>query len=580
MIRLFVAVLWFVACASGGHASAANSERPYAALRQAYAALDARAAAAVYRHDAVYEETYPDHPRVVRRGQVEIEAGFERLFEALKPLPGEAPLDLNFRLTARRDVGGVLEDEGYFRLRHGPGEGARRNVIYGRFATRHQDGLFLFDHSSPADLAAFETTAGPVLLASDEELLAPEFYDALLGVYRSDGGRELRITRSQRGLFAFDESVFSWRALTRENGFRWRAGARLLDSEGATAHYTFTPDGALLARSTPHGPSTEFRRDVAITRRPIRFHSGQLTLAGTIVSATDSKSRRPGIVLVHGSGPQDRHGYASVIEFLAMEFAQAGYVVLTYDKRGVGASGGDWTRAGFEHLASDAGAALATLRAEPGVDPNRVGLGGSSQAGWVAAKAIEQGSAPAFVFLLGAAGAAMTVEEQNQYNTRVQMQCAGLNPAQIALALEQQQAFFSARGDPALLPALTQASQRAQAVEVIRPWLFPSDPARVAAPEWYDVLETRFDPLPIWRSYPGEVLFLFGAFDPSTDVALAAKRLAALPAAPWRAVVTVPGAEHLGLATSDVCTDLAALDGFAPATLRHLRHWARAYARR
>lgn len=578
--QLVRAALVTVLCLCAGLAPTPDPDRVYRLLRAAYADGDAAAAAAAYHPEAVYEEVYPGHPTTIRQGRAAIEAGFKQLFAALAPMPGEHPLDLEFRLIKRSSRTGVTVDEGLFRLRHGPGEGARRPTLYGRFETRHAHGGFLLDRSSPADEAVFETAGGPVLLDPASELLAPVFHDRLLGTYRAPDGHTIRITRSQRTLFAYDPAKGTLRALSRENGLLWHAGQHVLDPHGRKTRYSFEPQQDAVTVDTAGASAVLYRRVPGPVREEISFQSGEQTLAGTVLLPAELNARAPGIVLVHGSGPQDRHGYASIIELLAGEFVEAGFVVLTYDKRGVGGSQGDWTRAGFPTLAADAAAALAVLSRHPRVDARRLGLGGSSQAGWVIAAAIDQGAQPASVFLLGAAGAAMTVMEQNLYNTGVQMRCSGLGAADIALALDQQRAFFEARRRPdqQSRAALAAISARAQAIPAIRPWLFPASPDPGPRSEWYDVLDPDFDPLPVWAGYRSPALFLFGANDDATDATLAAARLAAGPSDRLRVVEVVPGAQHLGLASTGPCDSLETLDRFHPAILGALRRWARQVA--
>jgi hypothetical protein len=64
-------------------------------------------------------------------------------------------------------------------------------------------------------------------------------------------------------------------------------------------------------------------------------------------------------------------------------FLAHGFAVLTYDKRGTGRSGGDFTF-DFQRLARDAAAAVDVLAARDDVDASRIGLSGYSQGGWVA----------------------------------------------------------------------------------------------------------------------------------------------------------------------------------------------------
>ena len=114
-------------------------------------------------------------------------------------------------------------------------------------------------------------------------------------------------------------------------------------------------------------------------------------LAGTIYvprSTTDVASRRPvdsrrpGVVVLHGSGTTDRVEVRHV-GFLDC-LLDAGLVVLDFDKRGIGGSGGTSTDAPIlADRAMDGAAAVRFLRARPEVDPARVGIWGISQGGWV-----------------------------------------------------------------------------------------------------------------------------------------------------------------------------------------------------
>lgn len=90
--------------------------------------------------------------------------------------------------------------------------------------------------------------------------------------------------------------------------------------------------------SLTRGTSTE----APVREDEVTFASGPVTLSGTIVSPAGA-GPFPGIVFLHGSGPEGR--WAS--RYLAHEFARHGVAALIYDKRGVGRSTGDWRTAGF-----------------------------------------------------------------------------------------------------------------------------------------------------------------------------------------------------------------------------------------
>jgi pimeloyl-ACP methyl ester carboxylesterase len=97
-----------------------------------------------------------------------------------------------------------------------------------------------------------------------------------------------------------------------------------------------------------------------------------------------------GIVLVHGSGPEPRMtGFAN-------DLATDGFAVLTYDKRGVGKSGGTYEGTyniswdNLHLLGDDAAAAARALANHPRMRGRSVGFFGISQGGWIAPLAAVQ----------------------------------------------------------------------------------------------------------------------------------------------------------------------------------------------
>ena len=108
------------------------------------------------------------------------------------------------------------------------------------------------------------------------------------------------------------------------------------------------------------------------------------------------------VVFGHGSGQQTKDS----CRFLADGFLSRGFATLCFDKRGVGQSTGTYVFVGardsipvFADLASDMAAGVAFLRTRPEIDPNRIGLAGVSQAGWIVPLAAVN-ARPAFMVLL------------------------------------------------------------------------------------------------------------------------------------------------------------------------------------
>lgn len=113
----------------------------------------------------------------------------------------------------------------------------------------------------------------------------------------------------------------------------------------------------------------------------------------------------PAIVAGHGSGRVTRQQ----LDGFAARWTAMGFAVLRFDKRGVGESSGVYSEVGalasptmIPLLAGDIAAAARFLRTRPEVDPQRVGLAGASQAGWILPHAArELGGVPFMVLLSG-----------------------------------------------------------------------------------------------------------------------------------------------------------------------------------
>jgi dienelactone hydrolase len=155
--------------------------------------------------------------------------------------------------------------------------------------------------------------------------------------------------------------------------------------------------------------------------------AGDHQLAGTLYLPR-SGLPAPAVVFVQGSGPvvrDDRY------RELARHFARKGVAALIYDKRGCGASTGDWTRAGMHDLADDALACVGVLRARADINPTHVGLWGLSQGASVIP--IAAGRSPDVAFVI-AVGGCLDFEAQMRYFRANRFRRLGLPPAALDLA--------------------------------------------------------------------------------------------------------------------------------------------------
>ncbi|MEV4313838.1 alpha/beta fold hydrolase [Actinocrispum sp. NPDC049592] len=120
-----------------------------------------------------------------------------------------------------------------------------------------------------------------------------------------------------------------------------------------------------------------------------------ITLAGTLTLPV-GPGPHPAVLCLPGSGKLDRDSNARRVRMdlgrpLADALARHGVASLRYDRRGVGATPGDWHAVGFLDNRADAAAALRALRSHPEVYPRDVGVLGHSEgavhAMWLAAHA-------------------------------------------------------------------------------------------------------------------------------------------------------------------------------------------------
>jgi fermentation-respiration switch protein FrsA (DUF1100 family) len=113
--------------------------------------------------------------------------------------------------------------------------------------------------------------------------------------------------------------------------------------------------------------------------RVVHFYSEDSKLEGDyfVPAGIERGERRPGIVLCHGySGIRNL-----ILADYAKKFAAAGYAALSFDYRGFGGSEGPkWRIMALEQV-DDIRNALTWLECQPEVDPERLGLWGTSNGG-------------------------------------------------------------------------------------------------------------------------------------------------------------------------------------------------------
>ena len=133
----------------------------------------------------------------------------------------------------------------------------------------------------------------------------------------------------------------------------------------------------------------------------LTFQNGPVCLAGAIVKP-EGDGPFPAVVIAHGGGPATFDEPAFRVH--ANAFARGGFMVLLYDKRGSGGSGGLLDTSDYEDLAADLAAGVRYLRARDDVMPGKIGILGWSDGGWVGTLAASNDSSIRFVILSSGSG--------------------------------------------------------------------------------------------------------------------------------------------------------------------------------
>ncbi|AWS47354.1 alpha/beta hydrolase [Streptosporangium sp. 'caverna'] len=137
-----------------------------------------------------------------------------------------------------------------------------------------------------------------------------------------------------------------------------------------------------------------------------------LPLVGTLTLPA-GPGPHPAVLLLHGSGRLDRDANTGRLRMelgppLAAALAKDGIATLRYDRRGVGATSGDWRATGFADNRRDAAAALRALAVRPDIRADAIGVVGHSEG---AVHAMSLGAHPGVAAVVLLAGFARLGED-------------------------------------------------------------------------------------------------------------------------------------------------------------------------
>lgn len=274
----------------------------------------------------------------------------------------------------------------------------------------------------------------------------------------------------------------------------------------------------------------------AIVSESRTFRSGDATLAGTLYLPRDAQAVAAVVVTHSASKPlSDAVLYRHLTEMLP----PLGIAVLTYDRRGSGRSGGSLKDSDYAMLADDAIAAVRMLKADPRIDPKRIGIWGLSQGGWLSLLAAARSSDVRFVVSISAP--VVTPDVQMMFRSENSMRINGYSDAEIDQMRAMRQAvddYMRGTADRAAAQALVDAAKD-------KPWfdlLYMGETVGDrATSRWRKEIE--YDPLPTLDRVKVPALVLFGANDPVVPVATSVARIEARRH-PNLTVRVIAGADH------------------------------------
>lgn len=259
----------------------------------------------------------------------------------------------------------------------------------------------------------------------------------------------------------------------------------------------------------------------------ITFLSAGASLAGTYTTP-DGPGPYPAALLLSGSGPLDRDGSHKRLKLnvsgdLATELAEAGWASLRYDKRGVGASEGDYLSTGFFDELADAEAARDWLLTRSDV-ATVVAIGHS---GGALQSAELAGRAPAIAGAVLLSTSAKTGEETLRWQARQIGDRLLPGPVRALMHLFRTDVLKQQDKSIAKLKATTADVTRMNLVKVNAKWMREF---------------IAYDPLPAIAAASAPLLAITGSKDVQVDPA----DLAVVAAtAPHAQVLEVPDVDHI-----------------------------------
>jgi len=291
----------------------------------------------------------------------------------------------------------------------------------------------------------------------------------------------------------------------------------------------------------------------------IKFRSGKFDVVGELRIPAEGEIH-PAAILVHGDGHATRDGAVPFGTTMDI-FLRNGYAVFSWDKPGSGEStgqlDGEYVLSQRAEILADG---IAVLSEHPAIDPDRIGLWGISQAGWVMPLVLELRDDIAFMIVIS--GGAEDSIDQMAYFVGQRVLSDGGSEEQAALVYRYWPQHAKA----------TSYKEYREAMEILTqiPQLIDYYDLKIAEEEnwspWPREIDAFIDPIQIIEHTTIPVLAIFGERDKNIDPVQGAQAYeVALKKAenPDYQIVVISGVEHVFMHAAEY---LENLDGW----LQHL----------
>lgn len=261
----------------------------------------------------------------------------------------------------------------------------------------------------------------------------------------------------------------------------------------------------------------------------VTFVNGETSLSGTLSFPEGNQRNYSAIILVTGSGPQNRDGDIfgfKSFKILADFLNAQGYAVLRYDDRGVGKSKGkSVNQSTTAELAEDARQAFLFLHSRKDIDSKRIGMLGHSEGGIVVP--IVASTEPVAFVILAAGFGVKGVELTNAQQAAI-LKSSGMSESFIKASGDMNREVMRLMVDPATTEQQLTDYVKTETLKLL-PLLPESIQAQIPDKEGYASMTAQqvisqskspwiryymnYDPLPALVKVKCPALLLFGELD-------------------------------------------------------------------